>query len=291
MRRALVAAAVLGLTLGAAAPVHAESIFVSTLTQSFSPSHLDVLAGDTVVWRNVSTKTHNVKFETEGFNSGRIEPRGAANHPFSVPGVYPYICTIHDGMTGQLGVYPLLLSGPAKRVRRGTSFALHVRAPENAGVVRIEADSGAGFVPVAVAGPAVGGGHEGHDEPGTVHANVTAAQTATYRATFSGGVSQELRVEVTDAPDLSARVRRAKRGRAVVRVAADPATPGGRVVLQLKLRERFGWWPVARARLDKRSRASFTLRGHAGAPLRAVLVGPDWATPLSQSRTLRVPRG
>jgi plastocyanin len=290
MRRALVAAAVLAGALGAAAPAHAESIFVSTLTQSFSPANLDVLAGDTVVWRNVSTKTHNVKFETEGFNSGRIEPHGAANHPFPVPGVYPYICTIHDGMTGELGVYPLLLSGPAKRVRRGSSFALHVRAPLNAGVVRIEANSGAGFVPVAVAGPAVGGGHEGHDEPGTVHANVVANETAVYRAAFAGGVSQELRIEVTDAPDLAARVRRAKRGRALVHVAADPATPGGRVVLQLKLRERFGWWPVARARLDKRSRATFKLRGHAGAPLRAVLVGPDWSTPVSLSKTLRVPR-
>ena len=46
----------------------------------------------------------------------------------------------------------------------------------------------------------------------------------------------------------------------------------------------------ARARLDKRSRATFTVRGRAGAPARVVLVGPDWATPLSQSRTLRVPR-
>lgn len=291
MRRAAAAAVVLGIALVAAAPASAESIFVSMGTQSFSPASLDVLAGDTVVWRNNSTKTHNVKFETEGFNSGRIEPRGAANHPFPVAGVYPYICTIHDGMTGRLGVHPLLLSGPAKRARRGTSFALHVRAPENAGVVRIEADSGAGFVPVAVAGPAVGGGREGHDEPGSVHANITAEQTATYRAAFSGGVSQQLRVEVTDAPDLSARVRKARRGRALVRVAADPATPGARVVLQLKLRERFGWWPVARARLDSRSRASFTVRGHAGTRLRAVLVGPDWATPLSRSRTLRVPRG
>jgi hypothetical protein len=63
------------------------------------------------------------------------------------------------------------------------------------------------------------------------------------------------------------------------------------MVLQLKLPERFGWWPVARARLDKRSRASFTVHGHAGVPARVVLVGPDWATPLSQSRTLRVPVG
>jgi plastocyanin len=290
MRRALLAIAVLGATLGAAAPAQAESTLVSMGTSTFFPRDVDVLAGDTVVWRNNSARAHNVKFETEGFDSGRVAPRLAANHQFSVSGVYPYICTIHDGMKGQVGVYPLLLSGPAKRVRRGTSFALHVRAPQNAGQVRIEADSGSGFVPVAVAGPAAGGGHEGHDEPGTVHATIVAGETATYRAAFSGGVSQQLRVEVTDVPDLAARVRKAKRGRSRVIVSADPALPGGRIVVQLKLRERFGWWPVARARLNKHSRAKLTIRGHAGTRLRAVLVGPDWATPLSRSRTLRVPR-
>jgi plastocyanin len=290
MRRPLLAIAVLGAVLGTAAPAHAESSIVSMGTSTFFPRDLDVLTADTVVWRNNSQRTHNVKFETEGFDSGRVAPRLAASHQFSVAGVYPYICTIHDGMKGQVGVYPLLLSGPSKRIRRGTAFALHVRAPENAGQVRIEADSGSGFVPVAVAGPAVGGGHEGHDAPGTVHANLVATETATYRAAFSGGVSQELRVEVTDAPDLTARVRRAKHGRSRVTVSADPALPGGRIVVKLKLRERFGWWPVARARLNKRSRATLTIRGHAGTRLRAVLVGRDWATELSKSRTLRLPR-
>lgn len=289
MRRGLIAAAVMATGLFAAAPAHAESIFVSALTQSFAPAHLDVLTGDTVVWRNVSQKTHNVQFETEGWGSGRIAPRGAANHQFPVAGVYPYVCTIHDGMTGEVGVYPLVLSGPAQtRVRRGTSVALHVRAPEGAGEVRIEADSGSGFVPVSVAGPADGGGHEGHEEPGMLHATVVASETAIYRAVFSGGFSQELRIEATDAPDLVAKVRRAGRGVAVS-VAGSPATPGARVVLQLKLRERFGWWPVARARLDGRSRARFAVRGHAGAPARVVLVGADWASPLTVSRVLKLP--
>jgi hypothetical protein len=267
----------------------AMSILVSMGSGAFAPAHLDVLVGDNVVWHNNSTKTHNVKFETEGFNSGRVPPRGGANHQFPVAGVYPYICTIHDGMTGEVGVYPLVLGGPAKLVRRGTSVALHVRAPEGAGEVRIEADSGSGFTPVAVAGPAEGGGHEGHDEPGTVHATVVASETAVYRAVFSGGSSNELRIEVTDAPDLAAKVRRAGRGTAVVTASASPSTPGARVVLQLRLRERFGWWPVARARLDRRSHARFTVRGRAGVPARVVLVGPDWATPLNESRVLKLP--
>ena len=117
MRRTVAIAAVAATALAAAAPAQADSIFVRTLTQSFSPQNVDVLTGDTVVWRNDSTKTHNVKFDTEGFDSGRLVPHSAANHQFSVPGVYPYICTIHTGMTGVVGVYPLVLSGPRTRVR------------------------------------------------------------------------------------------------------------------------------------------------------------------------------
>lgn len=269
----------------------AASVLISMGSASFSPAQLNILVGDNVVWRNNSTRAHNVKFETEGWGSGRVAPRGGANHQFGVAGVYPYVCTIHDGMKGVLGVYPLVLEGPAKRVRRGTQVAFGVRAPEGAGGVRIEADYGAGYVPVATTSPLPPGeGHQGHDEPGMMHADVVATGTATYRAAFPGGTSNELRVEVTDAPDVTARVRRAKRGTSVVTASANPATPGARVVLQLKLRERFGWWPLDRARLDKRSRARFTVRGHRGAPARVVLVAPDWATPLSESRTFRVPR-
>jgi hypothetical protein len=46
---------------------------------------------------------------------------------------------------------------------------------------------------------------------------------------------------------------------------------------------------VARARLDKRSRAKFEVRGHAGVRARVVLVGPDWATELGASRVLKLP--
>jgi UPF0288 family protein (methanogenesis marker protein 3) len=76
----------------------------------------------------------------------------------------------------------------------------------------------------------------------------------------------------------------------VVSVKASPASPGANVVLQLKLRERFGWWPVARARLDKRSRAAFTVRHYGGVPGRVVMVGADWASPLSQSSVFRLAR-
>jgi hypothetical protein len=263
---------------------------VSMTTGAFAPAQLDVLAGDNVVWRNNSLKTHNVKFEPDGFDSGRIAPRGGASHVFPEPGTFAYVCTIHDGMNGEVAVHPVLLDGPKRPVRRGATVALHVRAPEGAGEVRIEADAGTGYRPLAVAGPPSGGGHEGHEAAGTLHANVVAAESATYRAVSAGGSSPELRVEVTDGPLLSVSSRRRRAGGAVLRMKASPAAPGARAVLQLRLRERFGWWPVARARLDRRSRAQFVVRGHAGVPARVRLVGPDWTSPISQSRAVRLPR-
>ena len=267
----------------------AMSVLVSMGAGSFSPAHLDVLPGDNVVWRNNSTKTHNVKFDTEGFNSGRVPPRSGANHVFAVPGVYAYHCTIHDGMVGEVGVYPLVLEGPKGRVRRGRTVALGVRAPDGAGEVTIEADYGAGYVPVAGTTPVVPGtGHEGPDAPGELHAEVVASESATYRAVYSGGSSNELRVEVTDAPDVTAGVKRGRLG-TVLNVRTTPAAPGGRVVLQVNLKERFGWYPVDRARLDGRSHARFLIRRYGGVRARVVLVGPDWATPLSESRTVLLP--
>jgi plastocyanin len=284
-----VAVALAGLAV-LAAPAQADSIFVSAGTSSFAPANLDVLVGDNVIWRNNSVKTHNVKSEAEGYNSGRFGPRTAANHVFASAGSFPYVCTIHDGMTGEIGVHPLLLSGPTRPVQRGALVALHVRVPEGTSEVTIEADSGSGYQPVVVAGPPEGGGHEGHVEPGTLHASVVASESATYRAVSAAGSSPELRVEVSDGAILSVAAKRRSAAGVVIHVKASPASPGANVVLQLRLRERFGWWPVARARLDKRSRAAFTVRRHAGAPARVVMVGPDWASPLSQSRVFRLAR-
>ena len=283
------AAALLALA-ALAAPAQADSIFVSAGTSSFSPSNLDVLVGDTVIWRNNSLKTHNVQAETAGFDSGRFGPRTAVNHVFPATGVFPYVCTIHDGMTGQIGVYPLLLGGPGRPVQPGASVALHVRAPEGAGEVTIEADTGRGL-PAGRGGRTSGGrrprrpcrarhaprqrrGDPDHELPRGLGRGLEprAARRGERRARAGAGGEVE------------------RAARRLIDVRARPASPGTRVVLELKLRERFGWWPAARARLDRRSRARFTLRGHAGVPVRVVTVGPDWATVLSASRVLRLRR-
>jgi hypothetical protein len=76
------------------------------------------------------------------------------------------------------------------------------------------------------------------------------------------------------------------RGRLGVHV--DPANPGARVSLQFRLRERFGWWTVARARLDKRSNARFVVRRSRAVRARIVLTLNDGWTPLAASAAVRV---
>jgi hypothetical protein len=84
-----------------------------------------------------------------------------------------------------------------------------------------------------------------------------------------------------------ARVRRDGR-RTTVTASVAPASPGATVVLQLRLPERFGWWPVARARLDARGRARFHLRPRRTVPARVVLTLPDGATALARSAPFRL---
>jgi hypothetical protein len=109
---------------------------------------------------------------------------------------------------------------------------------------------------------------------------VTAVAAADYRAVSGADASQVRRLLVSDRHV----VARASRG--VVAVTVRPSDPYGRVMLQQRLRERFGWWPVARKRLDYLSEARFHVSRRART--RVVLVDRDGWTPLAVSRVLRV---
>jgi len=284
-RAALLAAALPALLAAALAlpsPARAELAFASMGYDYFSPSHLDVLVGDAVSWRNASIREHDVHSDVGDFDSGRVGAGAIFGHNFAEPGDYPYICTIHTFMTGDVAVYALLLSGPTTPVARGSPVALEVRAPDGVGEATIEADAGGGFRPIGKAGPGAGMGHQEHAGAGMLHATVKATASATYRAVGPSGASQEIRIEVTDNSEVSLAAS-ASRGGDVLRAKAVPEQPGARAILQLHLRERFGWWPVARARLDEQSRARFVVRRRGGVRARVVLVGADWATQLAVS--------
>jgi plastocyanin len=263
------------------APAQAEVVFAGMDYDSFVPAHLDVLVGDPVSWRNNSIREHDIASEDGGFDSGRVAPGAIFAHTFTTPGTYAYVCTIHEVMRGEVAVYPLLLSGPADVVARGAPVALHVRAPAGVSSATIEEDTGSGYRPVATATPQVGQGHEGHEDA-TLHATVKPPAGAFYRAVSGDRASPPVRVEVTDEVRVALKAS-ARRGGALLEANSIPAQPGARVVFQLRLRERFGWWTVARGRLNGRARARFMLRRSRPARARVALVGADWVTVLAAS--------
>jgi plastocyanin len=131
---------------------------------------------------------------------------------------------------------------------------------------------------------------------GAPRVDVLAGDTVTWRnasvrthtvAAADGSAAATATVEAGGA--FHATVTPRTRGRrAVVSTRVVPGSKGATVVLQLRLRDRFGWWPVRRARLDGASRARFSLRLRHAVRARVVLTASDGATPLARSVPLRL---
>lgn len=72
---------------------------VAVLDNYFEPASLSVPAGATVTWQWQGDAPHNVV--GDGFESS-IQDEGELSHTFTMPGTYPYECTVHGGMTGEV---------------------------------------------------------------------------------------------------------------------------------------------------------------------------------------------
>jgi len=272
-RPVLLAAVIAAVT---AAPARGDTVTASAVDYSFMPPKLTVLAGDTVGWGNGSFfNQHTVTSAT--FDSGPIVPGGGFFRQFNDPGPVLYGCRIHPIMTGEIDVYRVLLTGPDKAVARGAATSLMGRVAPGVGTISIEEDTGAGFHAVATARPSAG----------TFRATVHPTAGGSYRAVSGVDASPPVPVQVTDRSQF-----KLKKSPGRLKVHVDPANPGARVSLQFKLRERFGWWTVARARLDSTSNASFPIRLRRQRRVRArvVLTQSDGWTPLAISEAVRVRR-
>jgi plastocyanin len=255
-------------------PAAADTSSVQIVDTAYNPQRVTVLAGDTVGWRNSSfINQHTVS--SPAFESGPIVPAGGYFHDFPTAGAYLYTCTIHPIMSGEVDVYGLLLSGPGREVARGAATTLTGRAAAGVESISIEEDTGAGFHAVATT----------RADDGAFRATVHPPANAAYRAVAGSSTSPSVQVAVSDRAEI--RVRASGRR---VRVHVDPLAPGARVSLQLKLRERFGWWTVARARLDKRSEARFRVHRRRPVWARAVLTQGDGWTVLAASAAVRLRR-
>ena len=76
---------------------------VSITSMAFSPSPLNIVAGDTVTWVNDDSVPHTVTEDSMLFDSGNLS-NSTFSWTFDMPGTYNYSCTLHPTMTGQVVV-------------------------------------------------------------------------------------------------------------------------------------------------------------------------------------------
>ena len=232
----------------------------------YEPAHLDVLVGTTVTWKNDDALNHTVTADGDAFDSGYVPPGGTFTFTFAQQGRYPFHCTIHKFMKGEVDVFGLVLAGPEGPVVAGHRVVFAGLAPAGTASVTLHG----GPAPVTVT----------PRDDGSFAFRVAVAAPTGFRAIAGTLASPRLPVLVKPI------VRAAARGRAL-RVATLPARPGAVVVLQAYDREHFSWRTVARARLDRSSRASF--RVPAGVErARALVRGTKgWADAASPTVVLR----
>lgn len=279
MRRALL---ILVLAFaGLAAPAHADAdapdIGVSMLFAAFRAPRVDVLAGDSVTWHNASVRTHTVNAVDGSWASGSVPAAAAFTRRFDTPGPVAYYCRLHPSMRGELDVHRVLLSAPRDPAAPGRPYVLSGRAALPAGsIVAIQAD-GASASTAATA--KVG-------EDGAFTATVTPSTTTSYHAVAAGESSPPVQVLVLDRKVTAS--ARAKGRRVTVDARVTPASRGATVVLALRLKEHFGWWPVKTARLGADSRVRFSLPRGRKVAARVLLTASDGATELARSATFRL---
>jgi plastocyanin len=285
MRRAVAGAVLAFATSGALAVAQAPhdeggGHTVSIGFGDFVPSHLDVLAGDTVTWRNDSVRQHTVTANDESWDSGRLGARAVFRRRFDDPGPVAYYCRLH-AIAASLDVHRVLLDESHDPGGPGLPRDLSGRAAAEQGTeVQIEADTGAGFVSAATATV---------ESDGAFHLEVSPRVTTAYRAMLGSDASPPATMIVLDRRvSVTARPRRRQ---TLVSAWVTPPSPAVSAVLQLRLAHRFGWWPVARAHLNRSSRVRFAIPRGRRHKARVVLTLPDGATITAVSRVFRVGRG
>jgi plastocyanin len=237
----------------------------------FAPGRIQVLVGDTVVWRNADTTNHTVTSDDDLFDSGYVAPGLTYAQAFAKTGKFLYHCSIHRFMRGEVVVVPVALSAPREPVSSGGRVVLQGFAPTGTARVTVMR-----LAPSRrVVGRVVPAGDGSFTLPLRVYVPTR------FTALAKGKASPQARVAVS--PKVLAR-----RSGDTVRVSVAPKRPGARAALQRYVRERFAWRTVTTARLDPSSKASVPLPDRAGR-FRVVVRGSHgWSDGVSG--TIVVPR-
>ncbi len=96
-------------------------VHIAASTFAFTPSTVNITAGDTVEFVNDDSMAHDVTFEA-GFGSGAtgsLTPGSHYNHTFAANGAFKFRCTVHSsdfasGMHGEVQVGPVATAPPTQ---------------------------------------------------------------------------------------------------------------------------------------------------------------------------------
>ncbi|HWB43786.1 MAG TPA: cupredoxin family copper-binding protein [Gemmatimonadales bacterium] len=89
---------------GAPGPATRDTVVAEVRDFMFRPARLTVAAGTTVVWTNAGQMVHTVTAADGSFDSGPIETGRRMPLAFTRPGTFPFHCTPHPFMRGEIVV-------------------------------------------------------------------------------------------------------------------------------------------------------------------------------------------
>ncbi len=87
-----------------AGPAAAATVNVQITDTGFGPSTLEVQPGDTVIWTNDGTATHDVSADDGSFQSGPLSPGQTFPFTLQTQGTYVYRSTTDSNLTGSVTV-------------------------------------------------------------------------------------------------------------------------------------------------------------------------------------------
>jgi plastocyanin len=71
---------------------------------AFDPGTLTIEVGDTVTWTNNDSAPHTATADDDTFDSGSLAQGDTFSHTFEEAGTFPYVCTFHPNMVGEIVV-------------------------------------------------------------------------------------------------------------------------------------------------------------------------------------------
>jgi plastocyanin len=252
MRRLLLLLPVAGLAAIAAAAAWAAATKTVQVTKNgFTPSSITVDQGDTVVWHNADTKTHQVVADSGAFASPALRSGASWSYTASRPGTFHYRDTYATSHRGTVTVKP-----PPATLSLAPSLptVIYGSATNVSGVVSTQAPNLAVTLTSQAYGKSVQSvASTTTQDGGRFFFGVTPTIQTVYTAHLGSSNSTPATVNV--AP----RVGLGLKGHDFIAKVTSDLTYGGHYVVVQKRNAVGGWYSFKRVSLGNDSRAVFRL--------------------------------